>query len=61
MPVSMAVVMTPATHGPIANGKIIAFLLTAAAHFWATLAVVGMQDTAAIPTRGLKGSLLILR
>ena len=40
-PATMAVVMTPATLGPMAKGRIMAFLLALKAHFWATLAVVG--------------------
>ena len=49
----IAVVMTPATFGPMVKGRMIACLLIAMAHFCATLAVVGTQETPAMPISGL--------
>ena len=49
----MADEITPETLAPIAHGRMMANLLAACASFWATLAVVGMQDTPAMPITGL--------
>ena len=54
MPAMMADVITPDTQAPIAQGRIMANLLAAWASFCATLAVVGTQDTPAMPITGLK-------
>ncbi len=54
MPAMMAEEITPEILAPIAQGRIMANLLAEWAYFWATLAVVGMQDTPAMPITGLK-------
>ena len=50
----MADVMTPMILAPNASGRIIDEGLSCDTIFWATLAVVGTQLTAAMPITGLK-------
>ncbi len=54
MPAMMADEITPEMLAPIAHGRITANLLAFWTSFWATLAVVGIHDTPAMPIAGLK-------
>ena len=57
-PQAIAETITPPTLAPIATGKTIANGSSSSAACWAILAVVGTQDTPAIPTTGLKSPFL---
>ena len=54
IPVKIAVVITPQILALIAYSNIKLYFVTLLTSFCATLAVVGTQETPAIPTTGLK-------
>ena len=53
-PVAIAETITPEMFAPIATGRIIAKGFSSCAACWASFAVVGTQETPAIPRTGLK-------
>ena len=56
IPAAMAEVMTPEILAPMATGRITAKGFSSWAACWASLAVVGTQETPAMPMVGLKSS-----